>query len=272
MFMTLKDIFRGYIQTSLHVAFAVCCFSLSAFLEFEIPFHKEVLGFTFLGSILGYNFIKYNSRETSSKPPRLIQYVSTFSFLGMGYFLLHIPVTVLLVASIFGVLTICYALPLFNTKSLRSWAGLKIFVVGLVWAGVSVLFPWFTNANGMNTDVWLLFFQYFLWVVVLTLPFDIRDLSIDAKSLYTLPQLLGIKRVKIFGFILLLVVMLLEGFKDIIKIAHVYALTFGILTTLIFLVVSKKNQKEFFASFWVESIPIGYFLVYLILDIYCPNC
>lgn len=270
--MTIKKIFKRYIQTSIHVAVAVCCLSMAAFLEFDFPFHKGVLGFTFLGSILGYNFVKFSSTNNSSKPPKVIQYVSTLSFLGMGYFLLHIPVTVLLVASIFGLLTICYALPLFSNKNLRSWAGLKIFVVGLVWAGVTVLFPWFTTANGMNPDVWLLFFQYFLWVVVLTIPFDIRDMIIDSKSLYTLPQLLGIKRVKILGFVLLLVVLVLEGFKDIIQITHFCALTVGVIITMALLGVSKKNQKEFFASFWVESIPIWYFLVYLLLDSYCPNC
>jgi len=270
--MSIKTIFRQYIQISLHVAVAVCCFSLAAFLEFGFEIHKGVLGFTFLGSVLGYNFVKYSGAEKPTKPPKIIQYVSTISFLGMGYFLLHIPITVLLVASILGLLTICYALPIFSSKNLRSWAGLKIFIVGLVWAGVTVLFPWFSKENIIIADVWLLFFQYFLWVVALTIPFEIRDMSVDSKSLYTLPQLLGVKLVKIVGCFLLVIVVVLEGFKDTLRLNHFYALLFGVIVTSLLLIWSKKNQKEYFASFWVESVPIWYFLVYVLLDSYCPSC
>ena len=70
------------------------------------------------------------------------------------------------------------------------------------------------NKIELSSDVWILLLQRFVFVVVLILPFEIRDLSVDDKILGTLPQRIGVKNTKLYGLLLLMVFFFLEFFKD----------------------------------------------------------
>jgi len=50
-------------------------------------------------------------------------------------------------------------------------------------------------------DIQLISLQYFLWICVLILPFDIRDKSSDTIFLRTIPNTLGVKKTKLIGII-----------------------------------------------------------------------
>ena len=70
---------------------------------------------------------------------------------------------------------------------LRSVPGLKLFVISFVWAFTTGFLPaiW----NGEPGTWWLI--ERFFWTMALTIPFDVRDVKLDAKSIKTLPHLLG---------------------------------------------------------------------------------
>ena len=59
----LKKIFSFYINSSLHVAIAVCAFAMITVIEFDLELSKSVIGFIFFGTVFGYNFIKKNEPE-----------------------------------------------------------------------------------------------------------------------------------------------------------------------------------------------------------------
>ena len=98
------------------------------------------------------------------------------------------------------------------------------------------------------------------------IPFEIRDLPYDSSALETIPQRFGVLRSKIFGIFLLLLILGLEIFKD--EISSAYILSLLIFFPLIILVLwgSKKHQGRYFASFWVEAMPIVWFLIYGLLE------
>ena len=103
-----------------------------------------------------------------------------------------------------------------------------------------------------------------LFVVILTIPFDIRDLRFDHKKLQTLPQILGVERAKKFGFVLLALTMFLEffitpnsGFKT------AYLVVFFIL--LILLQRAKIKQTKYYASFWVEAVPVIWGIILFVI-------
>src|SRR5690606_20153897 len=92
-----------------------------------------------------------------------------------------------------------------------------------VWAGVTVVLPVIPFKNGIFHNLALEFLQRFLLVLVLILPFEIRDLRYDLEQLGTLPQRIGVTRTKIFGILLLLGVIILEIFKETATTASVLA-------------------------------------------------
>ncbi|MDF1518573.1 MAG: hypothetical protein P1P79_11570, partial [Lutibacter sp.] len=89
-----------------------------------------------------------------------------------------------------------------------------------------------------------------------TIPFDIRDVNADSKSLKTLPQFLGITNSKVLGTFLLFGFILLEIFKEHYTDARfLVVMTVSIITGL-FLWFSSPKRSRYYTSFWVESVPI----------------
>lgn len=268
-----RRLFDFYINASIHVALAVSSLVLITVWEFNISTSPYLFGFAFFGTITGYNFVKYSKlagmhHRSLAHSLRTIQIFSFFSFGMVGFCMLKLPIHVLWVTAIFGLLTFLYAAPFFRHKNLRTLSGLKIFVVALVWAGVTVLVPLGMTKLDLTTDNWLAFFQRFLLIIVLTLPFEIRDLQYDLRALQTLPQQLGLKKTKVLGIALLALSLSLEIFKDGLNESLFLSLLLVSLLAGLMLVVSGKKQSRHFASFWVESIPILWMLIYLFLRYY----
>ena len=266
----LNRLFDFYINASAHVALAVCALVFISAWEFGFEVSYYLIGFIFFGTVSGYNFVKYAKvaglhHHSLTDSLKVIQ---IFSFVSLGCLIfcaIHLTLPVFYVAALFGGLTFLYAVPFLRKRNLRTLSGLKIFVVAIVWAGVTVFIPWSSTSEVLTVDIWLTFFQRFLVVIVCTLPFEIRDLRFDAASLKTLPQQLGVKKAKVFGASLLVVASLLEFFKNEFLLNHALSLWFACLLMLLFLLNAKRNQQRYFASFWVEAIPMfwlgGFYLL-----------
>ena len=266
----LTSIFSFYINASIHVALAVVALVGVTSLEFQLDISLALWAFIFFGTMTGYNFVKYakiaglKHRELTNS----LKSIQLFSFLCFGilvYFSFQLSIYTLLTAGGFALLTFLYAVPFLKKKSLRNLNSLKIFIVALVWAGVTVTMPLIASEVNVNTDSWLSFIQRFFIVIVLTIPFEIRDLQYDLTTLKTLPQQFGLKKVKIIGLILLLICLLIEGFKDELSRYHFLSLLTTCLLIGGVLIISKRKQHKYFSSFLVEGIPIVWLAILLLL-------
>ncbi len=256
----LKKIFRFYIQASVHVALAVTSLVWITAKELHLNNNPNLLAFIFFASVSGYNFIKYSAISglnhfRLSKSLRLIQVFSAVCGLATIYFALFLSKNTYLLLGVLIALTFFYAFPLYKQKNLRGITGLKLFFVALVWAGVTVLLPSISENRVLDQTIWLLFLRRFLFVIALTLPFEIRDLTNDDLALGTLPQRMGILTTKFIGVLLLVLVLWITKMISADK-----CFDFGIsITTILlsgFIIFSKKNQTQYYASFWVEAVPI----------------
>ncbi|WP_159090620.1 hypothetical protein [Aquimarina aquimarini] len=269
----LKSVFRFYINGSIHVALAICALIQVTFMKFEIPNQQIFLLFNFFGSITAYNFVKYSKvsklyhrRLTKSMIGiRVLTILSSVLFLCFAFL---ISVSTLLYMMPFFALTVLYVVPVFpNKKNLRSLAGAKIFIIGIIWAGVTVLVPLLYVGESFGLDFLIELIQRFLFVVVMMLPFEVRDLEYDAEDLETVPQKIGITRTKVFGSILLVVFLLLTYLKgEILYSAEILSTIVLTIISLFFLWGTEKKQSEYYCSFWVESVPIMWLLVLLSLE------
>ncbi|GHC49090.1 UbiA prenyltransferase family protein [Ulvibacter litoralis] len=267
----LKRLFRFYINSSIHVALAVVALVGVTVMEYDLAIPYYLLGFVFFGTITGYNFVKYAEvaglqHRNLTDSLKTIQVFSFFCFGILLFFLFHLSVHTLVMVGVFAMLTFFYAVPFLKHKNLRTFSGLKIFIVAVVWAGVTVFVPLAASKVELTTDDWLTFVQRFFIVVALILPFEIRDLRYDVTALKTLPQQIGIRKTKLFGVVLLMLCILVEGFKDVLSSNYLYSLLFVCLLIGVLLIASKKKQTRYFASFWVESVPIFWWGLFVVLE------
>lgn len=261
-----------YINASVHVALAVVSLSIVTYLEFKIPLDLNLLLLIFFGTIVGYNFVKYGGVTKLyylrlAKNLKVIQIFTLLSLVSSIFLLSEQDGNVIFSLVILGLLTLFYAVPFYKEAlNLRNTNGLKIFIIAVVWAGVSVVLPLLNNAGVKLEDVILSFIQRFLFVIVLMLPFEVRDLAYDKASLGTIPQRIGVKRTKILGYVLLFILVVLELLKQSSGIQDLFNLVMVCGITAIFLIKTNRKQHRLYASFWVESIPIMWLLLWMFSD------
>ena len=258
---------------------ALSAFALTwvTLIEYDLEYHKNMLYFVFFASITGYNFVKYVGlakfhHRSLANWLKVIQLFSLIAFLLMSYYFIFLKLSSMLYVIALAIITFLYAIPLIPRKyvfdeqqKLRDIGGLKVYVIALVWMLTTVILPLIENDKSLNTDVLITSMQRFCFIIVLMLPFEIRDLNYDSLKLSTIPQKIGVKRTKICGVLLLMVFMMLEFFKDELSTIAVISTLIIVFVTLLFLVFSHKNQSKYYSAFFVESLPVVWLIVLLVL-------
>ncbi len=272
----LKSLLEFYINSSVHVAIAVCCLSWITLIEFGFEPDSILLLFTFFATITGYNFVKYFGlakfhHRRLANWLKYIQIFSFISFIALCYYAMKLPIRTLWYLGGLSVITFLYAIPflpkryfLDQAQNLRAISGLKIYIIAFVWAITTVLIPIVNQDAPIAFDVIISSFQRFIYVLVVMLPFEIRDMQFDSLKLSTIPQKIGVKQSKAIGVVLMIAFFLMEYFKDDFS-------TKKVIVTLIIAVVvsglvllSQERQSKYYSSFWVEAIPILWLVLWLI--------
>lgn len=268
----LKTVFDFYINASIHVALAVYAFVRITEFYFNLPCHQNLDFFIFFATITGYNFVKFSGvaklhHRSLTNNLKIIQIFSLFCFVAMCYYASKIQTETLLFTVPFFLLTALYAIPLLSgfEKNLRQISHLKNIVIALVWVGFTVLLSIIESNKELDFNISLFLIQRFLIVLVLILPFDIRDVKYDAISLQTIPQKIGVEQTKRLGIILMVIVLVLEYIiESVATVKSPFMLFFFM--TIILLMRAKTDQSKYYSSFWVEAIPVFWWLLLLGFD------
>jgi hypothetical protein len=208
---------------------------------------------------LAYNFIKlppsvFDKVPQTSSNFILIAFV-LLSFLLLIMTVFFLPIESQLILFLTLVLVMLYCLPLPGFKiNFRGLKGMKIHLVAMSWTLTAVFLPLSIAGENLTFLSCVYAFQRYLFVVVATLPFEIRDLKSDDPNLSTWPQKWGIKRTKIIGIAMLFVFFGIEFFYTISS--HLSSTLVAVFVLSMLLLYSKTEQSKYFSSFWVESIPI----------------
>ncbi|NRT10883.1 hypothetical protein [Flavobacterium sp. 14A] len=265
--VSLKQVFDFYLRSSLHVAFSVYALVRMTHFMFNIISDEPIANFAFLGTIVGYNFVKYDAlarakKRTMRSELKLITLLSSISLFGVGYYFFKLQLITQVVSVAVLALTLLYTLPFFpNRKNARNWAGVKIYIVALCWVGVTLVLPLVNAHVALGNDFFLKCIQRFILVFVLILIFEIIDMANDDPHLQTVPQQVGTRNTKIIGLLLLIPFYFLEFFKY--KFIAEQLIVNGILVVILSLFLAFANEKRstYYTSFWVESIPIIWWLM-----------
>lgn len=152
-----------------------------------------------------------------------------------------------------GLLSLGYVLPILNGKRrLRDLNWIKIFLIALVWAWITVLIPTIELQLTFNSHTAFLFLERLLFVFAITIPFDIRDLQIDQhNSVQTLPASIGIQKSKLLAILLLLLMCSCVFINQILGFYHLsttVALSCSVLLTIPLIWYSDQATHDYYFS------------------------
>lgn len=267
-----KQIFNLYIDGSIHVALS--CYALVRMTQqmFQISQDEKIAYFAFFGTIVGYNFVKYEALARAKKTQmrkelKVISVLSFLSLLAVGFYFFQLQRITQIISFAVLVLTLLYTLPFFpNRKNARNWAGLKIYIVALCWVGVTVVLPVLNAEIDITSDFYLKCVQRFLLIFALILIFEIIDLANDDPHLQTVPQQIGVKRTKIIGLLLLIPFYFLEFLKTNFDQKQLIVNLILVSIISLFLLLANEKSSKYYTSFWVESIPILWWLILVLFQ------
>jgi len=232
----------------------------------QFPIDYTLLIFIFLSSITGYNFVKYAPiaklhHRSLTQQLKLIQIFSFLVFIFLIICLFFVDTKVIIISIGLGIITLLYAVPI-GKKNIREIAYLKVFVIAFIWASVTYFLPLYNHSNeirDLNENHLFQLIERIFWVVLLMIPFEIRDLKFDKKYLITLVSALGVKRIKLFSLLLLILLFVLKLFLVSEDQIWVYLCIYTSLAMVI--VFAEPTQKPYYSSFLVEALPIFWALL-----------
>ncbi len=267
----------------MHVALALVCLAVVLNLDLIRNLDYGILLLIFCMTLVGYNITKYAHLWLARKSFLFKLPITIITAIcGLLSAILIIPVLsieLVFLLSLIAIIGLSYTFPIYKGKSLRHFPVVKLISVSVIW--VIIIFPLFKALTIPNPDYlpnnWSTFyligyrdfkpflqFQTFIYVFALCIPFEIRDLKYDEENLKTLPQLIGVRRSKLLGVFLCIITLIIE------TILFQYFETGSIFNTIFFVITammiwfSSPKRSDYYASFWVEGIPILWLLVVLL--------
>ena len=121
-----------------------------------------------------------------------------------------------IILGILGVIAFFYSFPVIpvgRKKRIKDYGFMKIITLSLLWTLVTVWFP-VVNLSFEKNIFALVFLERFVFMFVLCLVFDIRDIDIDGKeNINTIAVLLGKKKSYLLAYCSLLVFIILSALQ-----------------------------------------------------------
>lgn len=250
--------FDFYIKSSLHVALALFCFVQITYLSLNVPSNYCYSFCIFFGTITAYNFLKY-AEICINKSNRSTNYigiiiVSFSSFLGCLFYFFQL-------STAFQIQLFCVGLLVLIYPFIRKIALLKISFVALCVTIIAVKIP-FINMKEVPFDYYLFEVQIFIFALISIIPFEIVDSKTDAVALNTIVQKYGIRASKSSGFLLFIPFLAIE----FLKMQPSFIVFFVAFISMLFLAFSSAEKSKYYSSFWVEAIPILWWVLLLIFN------
>jgi 4-hydroxybenzoate polyprenyltransferase len=285
------------IETNLFIAIAAVCFMWAN--RYFIDIYVESLWYLsaqiFFSTWFVYQisrWIYYQKGEYTNKEELVVQWFEKYptfnkiTIYGSGilaivftFFLQSETIVVLILIGFISVLYPVQILKPFGIKTrLRDFPFIKIFLIAFVWSATSVILPYteslyYDNHPDQTRLVMLMFLTQFIFILFITLPFDINDAETDkASNVKTIPAVLGIKPSKyivlalgiIYSFSILFMFMLVNWNHMPNKyLTDSTIISIWILLILLQIFTFLKSDKV--SKWWIKIIYDGSMMIYFMI-------
>lgn len=220
--------------------------------------------FVFSSTLLTYNFQRFiKSTQTvphttnhilwvlsHKKELYLIGLGSTFLTLYSFLQIFHWNIVSILILIISLIISILYVFKI-KSKSLRDTPYLKIHLIAFIWVVALGIFE-LVNEQIFEIEKWMFVLVHYLYVLAVTIPFDIRDLKYDDQKKRTIPQVIGVKKSKVMSICLLLFYTFLAIYFQPNLFLNLF-FQVSILITLFLIFGIKITRNEFYYSGLIEG-------------------
>lgn len=195
----IKLIFAGNIFIGL-CATMLC---LQTFVFFDRKASYPLLFFVFFATLALYNLhsiVALAGQKTKPHPRYRIVYehlnavraLTLLAMIGMAICTIGLPISLLLQLVLISVPSLLYILPIIAGRRLRDISILKIFILAIIWALVTVLLPFDYFGNEYDSRLGLLLTERAIFVFAIAIAFDIRDMEFDKTlDVKTIPIAVG---------------------------------------------------------------------------------
>ncbi|MEO6671676.1 MAG: hypothetical protein ABIN36_19485 [Ferruginibacter sp.] len=253
---------------SIFISFCAVGLCAQTFLLLHIPSSNYIYGLIFFSTLSSYNFYwliskYYFNRESSPRKFLLKQFSNLSIFvlaaLGLLYCLSYLP-AILPYIIVAVLLTLLYSVPLWPVKQLaftRKAGFLKTVLLSFTWTYVTVIIPAQESIPLNHLSVALLFSARFLFMLMLCIIFDSRDIHVD--KIHALRSLATDVSQRTLGIIMTIVFSLylacgffLRYFFD--SNAQIIAFLVTGMVTLSVYRMSLRKQGYFFYYFLVDGL------------------
>lgn len=282
---------RSIVYSNLFVSLCITLLAHQTYLLLKIPQENSfnVLALIFFSTFFTYNFQRIYRLQSVDLLGKLIGIrlgwmirnrkklvvAAILSILLSAYFLTQLNVNVFILIIPLALFSVLYVLPVLpNKKAIRDLPFAKIFVISLVWSVVMVAIP-VVNHFGFQglfqNSFLLLILEQFVFILAITLPFDVRDLRYDLESnIKTIPSFIGIKNTITLSHGLLILFLSLKWiqFFYLNQIDLSQFIATAITTSLTFIIIAFTSRKrgELFFSGFVDGAMILMYLGILYLE------
>lgn len=273
----IRALLHFYLYSSLHIAlaaYAITSFTYSSVdLDVDIPYALFVAVSTLLlyslHRIIGIK--KSASYSTQGRFAIIIRYkshligYSVLSAIYCGYTYISFDIERQLLLIIPILISLGYSLPVFwGRRRLRDFHWIKIFLIALCWAVITVSIPLFEAGSSYNT-IASLSLERLLYIFVITIPFDIRDRKVDqVTNVRTLATVLSNKILKIMSLSLLLLASIIAATQ--ISYPLILALVVTYLISAILIVMADENKSDYYYTGLIDGtmlLPMMIYYLYL---------
>ena len=195
-----------------------------------------------------------------------IRIYAAIGLIGAGYCFLFVNWNVQMALIIPGIISLAYVIPFFGkNKRLRDLDHIKIYLIALVWGWVTVTLPALEYQRNLNWNLALMMLERTLFVFAITLPFDIRDLKVDAHSkVKTIPGILGVRKTRWLAFLVLAFSACIAGFLYLDQWYSrntLIALLISYISTYFFIHIADYKKHDYFYTGLMDGTMLIQFLL-----------
>lgn len=266
-----------FIDANIWIALGAIGLSSFTYSFIDKEYDWNVGGFLFFATLLTYNgqaLLKWpalKKRGINPKHKSRAISMTIAGFIGLIYFTCFFTIQDLKILLLLSPICFLYAFqfPIKSKKSfnLRNIPFIKIYLIAIVWVLSCLVFPIYYENIIFQNHHFAIFIAFILYLLGITIPFDIRDIKYDSHDLKTIPQLIGVDKAKATSVGLLLFA---SGIITYLMLSNQIKIELGTLSIALFLVSiiltvqCNENRKRHYYTGYLDGTMVLFFLSYFL--------
>ncbi|HEY6082670.1 MAG TPA: UbiA family prenyltransferase [Chitinophagaceae bacterium] len=255
----MKQFIHTIVYGSVFISLCTVGLCMETSLLLHLPFNNFPFYLLVFAATLGQYNIHYFIKKTANLNSERFRWSAShrglhlifnvFGAIGVIIGLFFLGIKHFMVLGIIAAITILYSFPFLpfpNKKRLKDFGILKILILSYVWTLITVWFPVVTLTR-ITPGFQIVFYQRFVFMFILCLAFDVRDIETDSRDhIQTLPVMVG-KRWSywiMYVSLVLFVALSLFDFQITHQFMQLNAMIVSALATYFMIEYSRTNDTD----------------------------